>query len=267
MREATIHKQLGSSRVEPNLLDLDAGRRSFSWASERAALEGLPGGGLNIAHECVVRHAAEQRRRAGGHPLAGAPGRSAGDLLPGARRDDEPLRERAVVARRGTEASGSFALTGRVPELYTAVLGTLKHRCVACTLFSAFGPEPIRQRLALGGAKVLVTTEALYRRKVAGRSGTACPDLRHVLLTDDDGRPPGTDSTFASSWTPRRRPTRSGPPIRRTWRCSTSRAARPARRRAPSTSTRPSSRTARRPAGRSTSMTTTCSGAPPIPAG
>ena len=57
MRGATIHKQLGSSRVEPNLLDLDAGRRSFSWASERAALEGLPGGGLNIAHECVVRHA------------------------------------------------------------------------------------------------------------------------------------------------------------------------------------------------------------------
>ena len=59
-----------------------------------------------------------------------------------------------------------------------------------CTLFSAFGPEPIRQRLTLGRAKILVTTESLYRRKVAPiREGL--PDLRHVLLVDGaDG--PGT---------------------------------------------------------------------------
>ena len=30
----------------------------FSWAAERALLDGLPGGGLNIAHEAVDRHAA-----------------------------------------------------------------------------------------------------------------------------------------------------------------------------------------------------------------
>jgi len=44
-------------------------------------------------------------------------------------------------------------LLGRVPELHVAVLGTLKHRAVACTLFSAFGPEPIRQRLAIGDGR------------------------------------------------------------------------------------------------------------------
>ncbi len=46
-----------------------------------------------------------------------------------------------------------FSLTGRSPELYVAVLGTLKNASVFCPLFSAFGPEPVRQRLQLGSAK------------------------------------------------------------------------------------------------------------------
>ena len=46
-------------------------------------------------------------------------------------------------------------------------LGTLKYGAVFCPLFSAFGPEPIRQRLDLSGARVLVTTSRIFRRKVA----------------------------------------------------------------------------------------------------
>lgn len=38
-----------------------------------------------------------------------------------------------------------FVLAGRIPELYLAILGALKARCVVCPLFSAFGPEPISQ--------------------------------------------------------------------------------------------------------------------------
>ncbi len=78
-----------------------------------------------------------------------------------------------------------FVLTGRIPELYTAVLGTLKHGSVACALFSAFGPEPIRQRLELGDARVLVTTSAIYRRKVA-QIRASLPGLRHVIVVDDE---------------------------------------------------------------------------------
>jgi acetyl-CoA synthetase len=62
-----------------------------------------------------------------------------------------------------------------------AALGTLKNGSVFSPLFSAFGPEPIRARLEIGAGKVLVTTEGLYRRKVAGIRG-ALPALQHVLL-------------------------------------------------------------------------------------
>jgi acetyl-CoA synthetase len=76
-----------------------------------------------------------------------------------------------------------------VPELYIGVLGTLKRRAVACTLFSAFGPEPVRQRLELGDGRVLVTTRVAYRQKVA-EARERLPMLEHVLVVDCGDRPP-----------------------------------------------------------------------------
>ena len=85
-----------------------------------------------------------------------------------------------------------FTLAGRIPQLYIAALGTLKNGSVFCPLFAAFGPEPIFQRLHRGDARVLVTTAALYRSKVAELRGRL-PQLAHVLLIDADPAecPPG----------------------------------------------------------------------------
>ena len=76
-----------------------------------------------------------------------------------------------------------FVCAGRIPELYIAALGTLKNVSVFCPLFSAFGPEPIFQRLSRGDAKVLVTTTRLYQKKVAALR-ERLPQLQHVLLVD-----------------------------------------------------------------------------------
>ena len=67
-------------------------------------------------------------------------------------------------------------------------LGTLKRGAVFCPLFSAFGPEPIAQRLELGDCRVLVTTPLLYTRKVAGLRDRL-PGLRHVLVACRPGEP------------------------------------------------------------------------------
>ena len=42
--------------VGANLQDYDAYAKNFVWTQARALLDGLPGGGLNIAHEAVDRH-------------------------------------------------------------------------------------------------------------------------------------------------------------------------------------------------------------------
>jgi acetyl-CoA synthetase len=55
-------------------------------------------------------------------------------------------------------------------------------------LFAAFGPEPIRARMQIGQPRVLVTTQSLYRRKVAGIRA-ALTSLEHVILIPDEEGP------------------------------------------------------------------------------
>ena len=42
--------------VGANLQEYDDCSKHFAWAQARALLDGLPGGGLNIAHEALDRH-------------------------------------------------------------------------------------------------------------------------------------------------------------------------------------------------------------------
>ncbi|MDE8586011.1 acetate--CoA ligase [Arthrobacter sp. NQ4] len=187
-RWPAITKDVAAFPVRPNLLDYDAARRDFSWDQARQALAGLPGGrGLNIAYEAVDRHVAEGRgaKEALRFVMADGSTRSLtyGGLADGSGRFAAVLQGLGVG--RGDRV---FSLLGRSPALYTAVLGTFKNGSVFCPLFSAFGPEPVRQRLHLGAGRVLLTTRALYRRKVAPVRDSL-PDLRHVLLVDADGSP------------------------------------------------------------------------------
>src|SRR5690606_34137683 len=50
-------------------------------------------------------------------------------------------------------------------------------------LFSAFGPEPIETRITIGQGRVLVTTDALHRRKVEPIRDRL-PHLEHVIVVD-----------------------------------------------------------------------------------
>jgi acetyl-CoA synthetase len=163
--------------------DYDRARAEFSWAAARAQLAGLPRGGLNIAHEAVDRYA--------DGPLADTVAlRFLSRRRPQAELTYADLKREAdrfanVLTTLGVKPGERvFVLAGRIPELYVAALGTLKHGSVFCPLFSAFGPEPIEQRLRLGDARVLVTTTALYRRKVA-ELRWRLPRLAHVLLVGD----------------------------------------------------------------------------------
>jgi len=180
MTEQPIRKPRTATGAAHYLSDYDAARRSFSWQEARIALTGSGEGHLNIAHEAVDR----QVERGRGEQIA------ARFLDRDWRTDDlsySQLRRRSsrfahVLGALGVGRGACVAtLLGRVPELFSAGLGALKAGNVFCPLFSAFGPEPLRTRLQLGHVQVLVTTEALYRRKVQGIRETL-PELRHVLI-------------------------------------------------------------------------------------
>jgi acetyl-CoA synthetase len=169
------------------------------WQAARASLAGLPGGeGVNIAHEAVDRHLDL------GHGDDPALRFLAKSDAPGAAGDLYTFRRLAAETNRFAHALRSLAvrpgetvvvLAGRVPRLYVAMLGALKGRHVVCPLFAAFGPEPIRQRMALGNAAVLVTTRTLYRRKIAALRADLA--VRHVVLLDVDHQADAPAGTLA----------------------------------------------------------------------
>ena len=191
-----IHKR-PEERAGAGLPDYEEYIKTFSWTRARALLDGLPDGGLNIAHEAVDRHLRGGR----GDRLA----------LRWIGRDDRirdytysalgaaTNRFADVLARRGvTKGDRVFSLLGRIPELYFAALGTLKNGSVFSPLFSAFGPEPIKARMSIGNAKVLVTSEAFYRRKIEPWRNELA-SLEHVFLTDSSAAPPSGTTDLAAA--------------------------------------------------------------------
>ena len=181
----TIVKSPKDLRPVPNLADYQKACADFSWTKARLELDGLPDGkGLNIAHEAVDRHAAGPLSNRVAIRWLGKGGEirdySFGLLQRLSNRFANLLQKLDVM-----KSDRVYVLAGRIPELYIAALGTLKNRSVFCPLFSAFGPEPIRSRMALGEAKVLVTTGPLYERRVASLR-ESLPNLKHVIVVGDD---------------------------------------------------------------------------------
>jgi acetyl-CoA synthetase len=171
--------------LDPNMADYADERRRFDWQRARSLLAGLPGGGLNMAFEALDRQVAAGR----GERLA------VRFIDRDGKRQDFTYTALTQAANRcanvlcnlGLERGARiFALLGRGPVLHIAALGTMKAGMVFCPLFSAFGPEPVRTRLELGEAAVLITTATLYERKIAPLRAQL-PKLRQVLLVHTSG--------------------------------------------------------------------------------
>jgi len=150
-----------------NMPSYDATKDSFSWQEAQALMDGLPGGHLNIAHEAIDRHVTAGH----GTQIALRWIAKSGARVDFTYQDLQQLSNKFanVLRAHGLQQGDKvYALLGRVPELYIAALGAMKAGCVFCPLFSAFGPEPIAARMTIGGANALITSNRLYKRKVAG---------------------------------------------------------------------------------------------------
>jgi acetyl-CoA synthetase len=179
-----IKKQPSDWKVPPNLLDYEKIYKEFSWDQILKELEPLPnGGGLNIAHNAVDRHANGPRKNQLALRWLGAKDGEIQDFTYGDLK--EQTNRFANVLRSFDVGKGDrvAVLAGRIPSLYIAALGALKNISVFCPLFSAFGPEPIFQRLHRGNAKILVTTQLQFKKKITG-IWDRLPDLKAVLIAD-----------------------------------------------------------------------------------
>ena len=180
-----IPKQpIENMKVQPNL-HLEDSYKNFDWEEMYRELDWLPGGGLNKAHEAIDRHANSDKKNKLALIWEGKNGE----------REDYTFGDLQLLTNQFANVLGSlgiekgdrvFIFMDRLPELYVAFFGALKAGAVVGPLFSAFGPDPVKDRMQDSGAKVLVTQPDL--RKKISEIIPELFDLQHILIVNKDGR-------------------------------------------------------------------------------
>ncbi len=179
MKTEVIKKNLKLLKSTPNLTDYDKFYKNFD-PKEAASLIDFQDGKLNAAYEAIERNANNHRKNKVALYWIG----------------EENQKEKFTYLELN-ELSNQFAnllhdlnieigdrvffFLSRIPELYYSFLGTLKRGAIAGTMFPAFGPQAIEDRLGNSDAKILVTEPALFDRvaKVAGN----LDKLETILVT------------------------------------------------------------------------------------
>ncbi|MGG3943349.1 acetate--CoA ligase [Peribacillus psychrosaccharolyticus] len=166
---------------EYNLQNYDEKYKQFDWAETEKEFSWSKTGKINLAYEAIDRHAESDRKD------------KAALLYKDDNRDEtytfdemKNLSNQAanVLKNFGEVEKGDrvFIFMPRSPELYMALLGTIKTGAIVGPLFEAFMEGAVRDRLEDSGAKVLITTPELLPRVPV----SDLPELKHIFLVGDN---------------------------------------------------------------------------------
>ena len=170
MKQKIITKKL---KFTPNLLDYEKEVRNFKWPRVKK---------LNAAYQTVDRHAQGPWKNKIALYWQGENGeRKKYTFLELSFLSNQLANFlKSLEVKKGERV---FFFLPRVPELYFGFLGTLKIGAIAGTLFSAFGPQALKDRLGNSGAKVLFTTKELYKR--VEKIEKDLPKLKKIVLVEN----------------------------------------------------------------------------------
>jgi acetyl-CoA synthetase len=167
-------------KVSPNLLDYAEMCRRFSWNHISKELDWFDATHINIAHIAVDAHLKTDRRNKKALIWEDRKGETEEFTFADLARLSNRFAN-VLVQETGIEKGDRvFFFLERVPEIFIGILGTLKAGGVIGPLFSAFGPDAVKDRLGDSEAKVLVTSPAL-KRKIADIL-PLLPRLERIIL-------------------------------------------------------------------------------------
>lgn len=176
-----IKKTPSTLKIAPNLGDYEKIYRTFTWKDAQAEIE-YKSGKLNAAYNAIERNAKNWRKNKVALYWIGAAGET--QKFTFQELDEKANQFANLLHELGIEQQERvFFFLTRVPELYFGFLGTLKRAAIAGTMFAAFGPQAIEDRLENSAAKVLVTEVELFERveKVAEK----LPRLETILVVGE----------------------------------------------------------------------------------
>lgn len=176
-----IKKDVKSFKVKPNLTDYDSFYKNFSLAEADKEIEFFADGKLNAAYVAVDRHMKSAiKEKVALHWLGETSKKSITykELFLDSNRFANVLKSNGVL-----KGDRVFIFLPRIPELYISFIGTLKTGAIASTLFAAFGPDALLDRLGDSGAKILITSPDLKDR--VDKIRDKLPNLSKIIVTGE----------------------------------------------------------------------------------
>jgi acetyl-CoA synthetase len=177
-----IKKEVNKFSKAPNLLDYDKTYQSFSWEkAEKEFVEFFSDGTLNIAYNCIDRHAIGKNKNKTALLFESAKGEKEqytfSDLKKSTDKFANVLSSHDV--KRGDRV---FIFLPSIPERYVVFFGILKLGAIAGTMFSAFQEMALMDRLSDSGARVVITNADLYPR--IEKIWKDLPQLEKVIIVE-----------------------------------------------------------------------------------
>ena len=161
------------------------------------------GGKLNLAHNCVDRHAQSDLRDQVAILWEGEPGEVR--RITYAELHVEVQRFAAVLKHLGIHKGDRVAIyMGMCPELAMALLACARIGAIHSVIFGGFAAQAITDRVNDSACKLILTQDGSYRRgaevnlkAIVDEAVTRCPSVEHVVVHRRTGSPvpmqPGRD--------------------------------------------------------------------------
>lgn len=164
-----------------NMKDYDKTYENFDWKAVEKQFSWAENGKVNMAHECIDRHVED------GY------GEKVALLYKDAHRNERYTYQdmmvnsnkaaNVLVNEAGVKKGDRvFIFMPRSPELYFALLGTLKIGAIVGPLFEAFMEKAVKDRLENSEASVIITTNSLLSRIPQQE----LPHLKHIVVVDEE---------------------------------------------------------------------------------
>ncbi|MDP3941024.1 MAG: acetate--CoA ligase [bacterium] len=162
---------------------MDVINQQFDWKAEEKKLAWFDDATLNVAHNAVDQHLSNGNAQKVALIYEGEKGETSTftfeDLSKKSNKVANLLKKNVV--NKGDRA---FLFLPRTPDLFISFIGIVKTGAIAGTMFSAFGPDALKDRLENSKAKALFTTKELLPRVQQVQS--QLPDLEHIFVVDDE---------------------------------------------------------------------------------
>lgn len=177
-----IKKDISKFSPTPNLSDYEEVYKSFTWEkAEKEEIDLFSDGTINIAYNCIDRHANSSKKDKKALLFEGADGKKEEYTFS----DLKVLTDKfanVLVSQNITKGDRVFIFLPSIPERYVVFMGILKMGAIAGTMFSAFQEIALLDRLSDSSAKVVITNSVLFPR--IEKIWKDLPNLEKVIIVD-----------------------------------------------------------------------------------